>query len=486
MNLKPRVRFAPSPTGSLHLGGARTALYNYLFATNQGGTFIVRVEDTDTSRSTEASMQTQLEDLAWLGLDWSEGVDAQTLEDRGDYAPYRQSQRLKLYQKYVTQLLEQDQAYYCFLTDDEITAQKEAAKAKGSLQHVVSPYREQSLDKARTRLAAGETATVRFKCSQEDKTYAFKDIVRKEVKLPSHMVGDFVIQRSSGMPVYNFCCVIDDHLMKITHVFRGEEHLSNSLRQLMLYEALEMTPPVFGHLSVILGENKKKLSKRDQAVCCADFRQQGYLPQAVLNAIALLGWTDPKGRDIMSLDELIEAFNSEDLNASSAIFDLAKLNWINQQHIKRLSCADFWQQLLPCVKEAGLQVNEDEAWRAKVHEVIRHEMVTLKDAIPLLQPLCATFALSSEASEVLSWPETKVVLTQWVALLQAKKSSYLSEDEFTTLLSQVKEQAGVKGKQLFMPLRVAVIGKPHGAELKLLVPLLTTEVMIARAQACLQ
>ena len=481
-----RVRFAPSPTGSLHLGGARTALYNYLFAKKNGGDFIIRIEDTDQERSTQEALQTQLADLNWLGLVWDEGPDPVTLEDKGPYGPYRQSRRLDIYRQYIDKLLTKQQAYYCFLTDAEITQQREAAKLSKKPYQVHSPYRDLPPDQAQQRLANGEAATIRFKTPDQKTNYQFTDIVRGDITLPSNMVADFVILRAGGMPVYNFSCVVDDALMKISHVFRGEEHLSNTLRQLMLYEALDWPAPKFGHLSIILGENKKKLSKREGSVSCNDFQQQGYLPQALLNAIALLGWTDPQGRDILNLNELIDAFSAVELNAAAAILDRNKLKWINAQHLRQLPPADLWRAITPFLQEAELQLPDDPAWQAKSIQLFATDMETLADAVKCYRPLADTeFKLEEEANEVLQWECTTPVIKRWLDLVVEQQQPYLDEDTFQNMLDTIKSDCDVKGKQLFMPIRVAVIGKPHGAELKSLVQLLHKDQLKQRALACL-
>ena len=476
-----RVRFAPSPTGSLHLGGARTALYNYLFAKHNNGEFILRCEDTDLERSSEESLKKQISDLSWLGLHWDEGPDANTLQDHGEYGPYRQSNRIDSYLQHAEQLINQGKAYYCFLTDDEITKQKEQAVIKGSVYQVTSPYRDLTLDEAKAKLDNGEKATVRFKIPEQDVNYTFTDLVRGDITLPSHMVGDFVLMRTNGMPVYNFCCAIDDNAMQISHVLRGEEHLSNTLRQLMLYEAFGYTPPEFGHLSMILGENKKKLSKRDAAVSCDDFRQQGFLPQAVLNYIALLGWSSKSGEEIFSFSNLIKEFSIERINPSAAVFDIKKMRWINQHHIRMLSKRELWKELEPFFKEADLKLNQDPAWQDRSLDLFSQNLEVLSDAIDLYKPLAANkFEVSAEAKEVLAWDTSKSVIDTWVKYLKSVDCEYLSEEQFSEALNLIKSECGVKGKQLFMPIRVAIIGAPHGAELKGLVPLLRVVELIGR------
>ena len=327
-----RTRFAPSPTGGLHLGGARTALINYLFAKNQNGTFVLRVEDTDQARGEETFLHEQLKDLAWLNLHHDEGPNLNqtgsehsnrefsnkssinTGQDKGNYGPYRQSLRLLLYQKYADKLINEGKAYYCFLTEEEIQKIKQEFLKKNQAPRILSPYRDGSLKQAKERLSRGEKATIRFKSKENKTNYLLKDVVRGEVSFPSDMVGDFVLIRSSGLPVYNFACAVDDHLMHISHVFRSEEHLPNTLRQMMIFEAFNWPLPIYGHLSLILGEDKKKLSKRKGALSCGEYQKQGYLPSAVLNFLALMGWNPKTEQEIFTLPELEKAFSLKGLN----------------------------------------------------------------------------------------------------------------------------------------------------------------------------
>jgi nondiscriminating glutamyl-tRNA synthetase len=480
-----RVRFAPSPTGYLHVGGARTALYNYLFAKHHGGEFIYRIEDTDEARSTEESMRMQISDLEWLGLHWSEGPDAKTLIDVGPYGPYRQSRRLDIYKEHAYQLLEEGLAYYCFMTDEEIEVQRQESMRLGKPPQVNSPYRNWPLDKARERLEKGDKAAIRYKVL-EKKDYVLRDLVRGEVTFPSDMVGDFVLLRSSGMPVYNFCCVVDDALMKISHVLRAEEHLSNTLRQMMLYEAFHYPLPQFGHMSIILGSDRQKLSKRHGATSCNEYRLNGYLPEAMNNFIALLGWSSPAAQEILSVEEMIQQFSVERLNASPAVFDEQKLLWVNATHLRALPNEELWARVEPFLREAGLQLPQDVAWRDMALNAFKTSMNTLKDAVELFRPLSeAPLALANEAQETLSWPTTRTVIEAWKSGIEKSGGDYLSEDQFLKLQDAIKDAHGVKGKHLFMPIRVAVIGKPQGTELKMLVPLMHKRTLLARADAVL-
>lgn len=482
-----RVRFAPSPTGYLHVGGARTALYNFLYAKRFGGKFILRVEDTDLERSTDESMRMQIEDLKWLGLNWDEGPHPETYADMGPYGPYRQSRRKEIYMKYANQLLESGHAYYDFRTDAELDVIKEALVKVGKPPQIDAPSKIVPPSEARERIAKGEQAAIRFHV-KEKRDYVVNDLVRGDVRFPSDMVGDFVCIRSNGMPVYNFCCAIDDALMKITHVFRAEEHLSNTLRQMMLFEALGLEAPRFGHLSFILGSDKQKLSKRHGATSCHDFKLKGYLPEALNNFILLSGWSSPDGREILSREEQISLFTHERFNSAPAVFDETKLLWMNSMYLRALPHDELWNRVEPFLKEAGITVPQakDAFWRDQALTAFKTSMQTLADAPKLFEALDDTkFSIKDDAAEVKSWDESKKVWHAWKAELEGHSASRISEAEFTAMQDRVKVSAAVKGKHLFMPIRVAVIGQPHGTELKILVPLLDKSSLIKRVEQCL-
>jgi nondiscriminating glutamyl-tRNA synthetase len=480
----PRVRFAPSPTGYLHVGGARTALYCSLFAKAYGGEFILRVEDTDEARSTTESLQMQLSDLHWLGLQYSEGVDSGNLKDFGPFGPYRQSARLSIYREYAERLLQSGKAYYCFLTDAEIEAQRGAA-GDGQFQ-VKSPYRDWPLQKSLAQIQSGQSAVVRFKTALAAKEYVVSDLVRGEVRFPSDMVGDFVLLRSGGMPVYNFCCVIDDALMKITHVLRAEEHLPNTLRQLMLYEAFDFPVPEFGHLSIILGGDRQKLSKRHGATSVHEYKERGFLPEAIKNFIALLGWSPTSGDEVLSDGQMAAQFDVTRLHPAAAVFDEVKLKWMNAQHLRALPHDELWSRLLPFLQAAGLEFTPNPAWQDRVLSVFKIRMETLVDGVELLRPLApSSYKVQEASTEVLSWPQSGAVITAWSECVAGQEKDFMEEAEFLALQDQVKEKVGVAGKHLFMPIRVAVIGQPQGADLKALVPLLSKTELLRRAQVAL-
>ena len=482
---KVRVRFAPSPTGYLHVGGARTALYNYLFAKHHGGEFILRIEDTDQARSTEEAMRMQISDLEWLGLTWNEGPHPKTLKDEGPHGPYRQSQRLPIYQEHAERLLKNGKAYYCFLTDEEIEQQRAAATAAGRPPQVNSPYRDWSLQQALDHKAKGNQPVIRFKV-QEKKDYVLKDLVRGDVTFPSDMVGDFVMLRSSGMPVYNFCCVVDDALMKITHVLRAEEHLSNTVRQMMLYEAFGYELPQFGHMSIILGPDKQKLSKRHGATSCNEYKNNGYLEAAMNNFVALLGWSSPKSQEILSMQELIEQFDTDRLNASPAVFDETKLLWVNATHLRALPNKELRARLEPFLKEANIELKGDDKWWDDLLNLAKTSMHTLKDGMDFFRFLSHSLpTVTPEGKEAMTWEQSKKVVGEWKTRVSAFGSRYMTEADFLKIQDEIKDALNVKGKFLFQPIRVGVIGTPQGAELKHLVPLLSKEQLVERADAVL-
>ncbi len=481
-----RVRFAPSPTGYLHVGGARSALFNRMFARKHQGKFILRIEDTDQARSTEESLKMMVQDLTWLGLTWDEGPHPETLQDMGPYGPYKQSQRQAIYKKVADDLLTSGKAYYCFMTDAEVDSAREKLKAAGEQPHVQSPYESMDPLVALEKLAAGEKAVVRFKTRALKKDYILKDLIRGEVKFPSDMVSDFVLLRSDGMPVYNFCCVVDDHLMKISHVLRAEEHLPNTLRQLMIYEGMGWALPQFGHMSLVLDDDRQKLSKRTGAASCDQFRSDGYLPAAMNNFLALLGWSSPDGKEILTLQEMTNAFSIERLNPSGAVFDRVKLKWMNAQHLRALPNDEIWKLIAKFLQAAGLQLPTDLKWQMQSVETFKSKLEILSDAVGLYTPLDdSKYEIFAESDEALQWETTKPVLLAWKDGVAQHAGDWITEADFLKLQDEVKAKSGQKGKNLFFPIRIAIIGKPHGTELQTLVPLLSKKSIIHRAEKAL-
>src|SRR5690242_9653752 len=345
---KPRVRFAPSPTGQLHIGNVRTALYNWLFARKTGGTFVLRIEDTDVERSEKRFEAQLIEDMKWLGLDWDEGPEV-----GGPYPPYRQSDKMGVYQNYAERLIREQKAYYCFCTAEELERERQQAMAEGRQPIYSGKCRQLDPAEAERRRASGEAAAIRLKIP--DRPIRFHDIVRGDVEFSNEVVSDPIIVRSSGMPVYNYVVVIDDADMKITHVVRGDDHISNTPKQVAVYEALGLPVPEFAHLSTILGPDRERLSKRHGATSVANFREMGVLPEALMNYLALLGWAPSGGdREIFPKDELIKEFSLERVTPSPAVFDTEKLHWLNRHYIKQSALERIHKLGAEPLQRAGL------------------------------------------------------------------------------------------------------------------------------------
>jgi nondiscriminating glutamyl-tRNA synthetase len=494
-----RVRFAPSPTGYLHVGGARTLLFNYLYAKKTGGTLVLRIEDTDQARSTRQSEEMIYSDIKRLGLGYPEGYQ-EGPEVGGPHPPYRQSERLAIYAEHAKKLRDEGRAYYCFCSDDLITQKREAAMKMGRPPHYDGTCARIAPEEAKAKLARGEKAGLRFRAFA--KNYVLKDHVRGEVDFKEGMVGDFFITRTPtdketeiaegiGMPVYNFCCVIDDHLMAMTHVIRGEDHLSNTARQLMIYDAFGWTPPEFAHIAMVLGSDRQKLSKRSGDTSVFDYHENGYLPEALINFLALLGWWPPntfKPRsghpEILAIDELISTFNLEGLQKSPGVFDLQKLKWMNGHYIKALPLPELAKRARPFFEKSGSKIltqpSFTETWFQGVLAAVKNE-VSLLSELPQAAEMFfdATPELEMEARALLEAPGAKAVvdsLTQEVTSL----GQQISADDVEALQKKVATTTGAKGKGLFMPIRAVVTGRSHGPELKVVIPLLGREGVLKR------
>jgi len=355
---KIRVRFAPSPTGFLHVGNARTALFNWLFARQKNGTCVLRVEDTDVERSSVEYELKLIADLKWLGLDWDEGP-----ESGGLFGPYRQSLRLDIYASYTQKLLEERKAYYCFCSPEELEKNRKDAMDLGKMPIYSGKCRTITFENAKDRKNNGEAAVVRLKTPDKG-TMSYNDLVRGQLSFDLKLIGDPVLVRSNGRPAYNYVVVSDDALMQITHVIRGEDHISNTPRQLLTYEALSQVPPQFAHLSMVMGQDNARLSKRHGATAVDQFDKDGILPEALFNYLALLGWSHPEEKEILTKSELLEAFNLKNVSRSAAIFDYDKLHWLNRQHMKVLSSREKAEKAYPYLKAAGFMPIKmsDESW----------------------------------------------------------------------------------------------------------------------------
>ncbi len=372
-----RVRFAPSPTGSLHIGGARTALFNWLFARRQNGTFVLRIEDTDLDRSTAESARGIVSALRWLGLDWDEGP-----EIGGDYGPYFQSQRLAHYVEAANKLLEQGQAYYCYCTQEELSERRQEAMKSGQAPRYDGRCRHLTKEE-RTRLEQdGRRPALRFHIPPSGETVV-SDVIRGEVAFAHDVLDDFIIMKSNGLPAYNFACVVDDSSMRISHVLRAEEHLSNTPRQILIYQALGRLLPVFVHLPMILAPDRSKLSKRHGATSVQEFQEQGFLPEGLLNYLALLGWSPEGEEEIMPLPEIVRQFTLDRVGKTAAIYDTKKLTWMNGHYLNENVLDGVVNQALPFLQQKGMVAKElspsQQEYIKRVVELVRTRVKTLAE-----------------------------------------------------------------------------------------------------------
>lgn len=482
MTQEVRVRYAPSPTGNLHIGGARTALFNYLFARHHGGKFIVRIEDTDIERNIEGGELSQLDNLKWLGIDYDESVDI-----GGPYAPYRQMERLDIYQKHAEEMLENGHAYKCFCSTDELEAEREAQKAKG----VAAPMykgtcRNLTKEEVAEKEAAGLSYTIRMRVPA-DVTYTFKDLVRGPVTFESKDVGDWVLVKANGIPTYNYAVVLDDYFMKISHVFRGEEHLSNTPKQIMVFQSFGWEAPKYGHMTLIINENRKKLSKRDESIIqfVAQYKDLGYIPEAMFNFFALLGWS-PEGEDeIFSKEDFIRMFDVNRLSKSPSMFDKQKLTWMNNQYVKQMSLEEVVELALPHLQKAGRLPEtlsaEEKQWATDVI-ALYHEQMSFGAEITELTDLFFKdeLAYDEEATEVLSGEQVPEVMAAFK--VQLEQMDVLEPDAIKAAIKAVQKETGHKGKNLFMPIRVVTTGQTHGPELPNAIALIGKEKVIARVE----
>jgi glutamyl-tRNA synthetase/nondiscriminating glutamyl-tRNA synthetase len=464
-----RLRFAPSPTGQLHVGNARTALFNWLLARGQGGTFVVRIEDTDFERSTGESERAIVEDLRWMGLTWDEGIDA-----GGEYGPYRQSERLHIYRAHAVELLSKGAAYRCFCSPEQLDADRQAALEDGRPPKYVGRCRTIPRDAARKRVENGEPAVIRFRVPDDGRDVVFNDIVRGEVRFSTDVIGDPVLVRSDGIPAYNYAVVIDDALMAITHVIRGEDHISNTPRQILLYQAFGWTPPQFAHVSLVMGPDHSPLSKRHGATSVREFRERGYLPEALTNYLALIGWSPGEGEELLPLDDLARRFRLEDVGHSAGVFDVEKLAWVNRHYLKAAEPRRLVRLSLPYLQRAGWiaePTDADVEFLARLVPVAASAVDRLEQIPPRLAFLfdySATRALDDASVRREAMAARPVIAA--LAEELASGAPLLDKEAFRAAAARVRERTGQKGKALFHPIRLVLTGASEGLELDIAVP----------------
>ena len=465
-----RVRFAPSPTGPLHIGGARSALFNYLLAKHEDGDFIVRMEDTDRDRSTPESEENIKASLRWLGIDWNEGIDI-----GGPYAPYRQMERLETYREAAQKLLEAGLAYYCYCSEEELEAQRQALIAKGETPRYLGNCRELSAAQKAAYEAEGRKPVIRFRVPAA-KALPIEDGVRGRVVFDSDEIGgDFVIVKSDGIPTYNFAVVVDDHLMEISHVIRGEEHLSNTPRQLLLYEALGWEAPQFAHISLILGEDHSKMSKRHGSVSVVNYQKEGYLAPALVNFLALLGWSPEVEEEFFTMAQLEEQFSLDRVSKSPAVFDVQKLRWINSQYLRALPPAELAAGLVPYV--GATFAGERLQLLAETFANHLETFADIKGYLPLIEGVEKP-ELTTEAAEVMAAESVPGLVA-----LFAEKIAAMETIEPAAVKAAIKacgKELGLKGAGLFMPLRIALTGSQHGPDIDKLAALMGKEIILGR------
>ena len=479
-----RVRFAPAPTGYMHIGNLHTALFNWLFARKQGGTMVLRIEDTDEVRSTPEALEVIYQGLKWLGLDWDEGPDV-----GGEYGPYVQSERLDIYQEYLEQLLEAGRAYECFCTPEELEERRQVMRARGIPPKYDGRCARLTEAEREELRAEGRESCIRFRV-KETGTTVIEDIIQGEVSYENSLIGDPIIVKTSGFPTYHFACVVDDHLMQITHVIRAVEHLPNTQIHIQLQEALELATPHYAHLPLILGEDRSKLSKRHGAVAVTDYQEQGFLPEAMFNFLALLGWSPGDEEEIMTREQIVERFSLEACDKSPSVFDLQKAEWMNGEYMKRMDAEKLAERLLPLLVKEGLMEQQPcaERWQWLVQVVD-----LMKERTPLLTTFVTwgryffTDDYEYEDRARKKWlnredtPEKLELLAERLQLLEPWSSQSIEE-----AVRGLAEELEVSAAQVIHPCRAAVTGTTIGPSLFHLMELLDQADVVRRLQRTAQ
>ena len=479
MNSPVRVRFAPAPTGLLHIGNARTALFNFLFAKRNQGTFILRIEDTDLERSTDTSIDRIIEDLEWLGISWDEGPDRD-----GPDGPYRQSQRISLYRQFAERLFQEGRSYKCFCSEERLEKLRKEQLSRGKMPRYDGRCRSLSAEETAKMESSGLHPVLRFRVGKGP--IIFEDLIHGKMNFDSAGIGDFIIVRSDGMAAYNFACVIDDHLMHMTHVIRGEDHLSNTPRQILLYQALTWQPPIFAHHPLILGPDRSPLSKRHGATAVSQYREEGLLPEALENYLVLLGWTPPSGQETLSLKKMIEEFSIQYISRSAPIYNRKKLEWLNSFYIREKDESQLSELFIPYLQKAGVRVDQiDRGWLKQISGVLKENLVVLSQVDEYLGIFFdERFFFEDGAITLLEDPRNRETLRSVLSFLE--ELSEIKSDEQTSLLTQLEKRTGRKGKALYAPLRAAVTGKTKGPELVKTLPLLGKERIVRRIKMALE
>lgn len=482
-----RLRFAPSPTGFIHIGSIRTALYNYLYARRNNGKFILRIEDTDQTRFVEGALENLIDALEWSGIKYDEGVfieDGKVVQ-KGEYGPYIQSERLGIYNKYVDKLIESGHAYYCFCSKERLDEVREEQKTKGLVPKYDGFCRNIPLEEARERIANGEKYVVRLKLPA-NYDVKFHDLVRGDITINTDDVDDQVLLKSDGYPTYHMAVVVDDHLMNISHIVRGEEWLPSTPKHVYLYEAFGWEKPVYVHLPTVLNKERKKLSKRHGDVAVGDFRKKGYLPEGLVNYLALVGWSPEDNEEILSMNDLIEKFSFERVARTGGIFDKDKLDWVNAHYIRSASVEEIVEKATPYLIEAGFIeesfAKENREWIELLIKTVQESMHTVKDIVEKSEFIFKEKPELSdeEAINIIKGEQVKSVLD---AIKEELNNVEEIDEEYAKgFMKKIQKATGVKGKNLFMPARVALTGSVHGPEFVNVLVLLGKENILKRIE----
>ncbi len=458
MNQKVRLRFAPSPTGVLHVGGARTALFNYLFAKSNQGDFILRVEDTDQKRSSLESTTKVIQALKWLGINWEEGPEV-----GGNYGPYSQGERLDIYEKYYNFLLKKKKIYHCFCTNEQLEIKKKRMKTMGYAPIYDKTCRHLSEKEVDEKLSQKIIFSYRFKV--ENQKITFNDLVKNTITFDSKLIGDFIIKKTDGFPTYNFAVVIDDALMKISHVLRGDDHISNTPRQILLYEALNFPTPIFGHLSTILGSNREKLSKRHGATDILEFKNIGYYPEPMINHLALLGWSPKDGIEIISRKKLKKSFTKTKFTSSAATFDYQKLDFLNAHYIRNIEFKTLYENCKPYLLKQNYDPNDPQVEKAVFF--IKNYLKKLSDVTKEIKNFFEeTISLSESLKKSISNEKSILLFKLAISFFsKLKNEEYISMNEFKSFSKEANNKLKIKGKDFFIPIRIKLTGKKSGIEM---------------------
>jgi glutamyl-tRNA synthetase len=473
-----RVRYAPSPTGEIHVGNARTALFNYLFARHNSGKFILRLDDTDKKRSTEQAIKSMISDITWLGLDWDEGY-----LKGGDAGPYSQSERMETYNHYIDVLLKGGSAYELYYTDQEIENIREQYEKSMKTFNYRKIKESETESRIREFKEKGLMPAVLFRV-EEDKEIVVNDIVRGDVQFNSNEFSDFVIRRSNGIPVYNYATVIDDALMNITHVIRAEEHLSNTPKQILMFDALNFPRPSFAHISLIFAPDRTKLSKRHGATSIGDFRRMGFLPEAMFNFLALLGWSPKDNREFFTKEELIELFTLESVNKAPAVFDINKLKWMNHKYIMELSKEKLCDLVMPYLKEVYPAIKCNEKTLLLV-DTLKGNIDVLPDIVKLSEPFLKELKFPEDETEKsILFDKDSIKVFEYLS--ENIENMNFEEQKINEFLNGLKDSLELSGKKIYHPLRIALFGSKSGPELWKILSLLGKEEVIKRIKFALE